>query len=71
MAGPGLFAVEPREVAVALPSFDEASIDYPYRPIRLVDLDRDGRQDLLVHHAPAAERPGASEPQWVTLLVAR
>ncbi len=55
--GPDLLAQQPLEVAVALPDDERNS--------RLVDLNRDGRKDLLVHH-----RSG-SGPQRVTLLIAR
>ncbi|MFQ5528153.1 MAG: FG-GAP repeat domain-containing protein, partial [Thermoanaerobaculia bacterium] len=59
--GPGLFARQPKKVAVALPS-DE-------RNTRLVDLNKDGKQDVLVHRGPTRHAP--TEPHRVTLLIAR
>ncbi len=56
-AGPDLFARQPQRVAVAIPNDEE----YTW----LVDLNRDGKQDVLMHHA------STTEPQRVTLLVAR
>lgn len=67
--GPELFARRRQKVAVAL--FDE---EY----VRLVDLNQDGKQDIVVHQ-PFTERnsfgaptrlPG-TEPQRVTMLIAR
>ncbi len=55
--GSGLFAQRPLKVAVALPS-DE-------RNARLVDLNRDGKQDIVAHH------PSAKGPNRVVMLVAR
>ncbi len=40
--GPELFARQPHKVAVALPNDEE----YTW----LVDLNRDGKQDVLMHH---------------------
>ncbi len=54
--GPDLFARRPQKVAVAIPN--EA---YTW----LVDLNQDGKQDLLMHH------PSTTEPHRVTLLIAR
>ena len=68
--GPGLFAEEPQKVAIELPNDEEFAW--------MTDLDRDGRQDIVMHHpftirdahgAPM-ELPGA-EPHRVTLLIAR
>ena len=68
--GPDLFARRPQEVAVALPNDEE----YAW----LVDLNNDGKQDILMHHpftlrdahgAPR-RRPG-TEPHRVTMLIAR
>jgi hypothetical protein len=56
VAEPNLLARKPQKVPVALPS-DE-------RNTRLVDLNKDGKQDLLMYHAP-------SEPHRVTMLVTR
>ena len=55
--GPELFARQPQRVAVAIPNDEE----YTW----LVDLDRDGKQDVLMHHA------STTGPDRVTLLVAR
>ena len=55
--GPDLFTRRPQEVAVALPANE--------RNARLVDLNEDGKQDLLVHH------PSTTEPHRVTMLIAR
>ncbi len=55
--GPDLFAERPLTVAVAMPRGEE----YTW----LVDLNKDGKQDVLVHH------PSTSQPQTVTMLVAR
>ncbi len=59
--GPELFERRPRKVAVALPS-DE-------RDTRLVDLNRDGKKDVLIHRAPSRRAPG--EPHRLTTLIAR
>lgn len=55
--GPDLFVRKPQKVAVAIPN-DE-------RFIWLMDLDDDGKQDILVH------QPSTTEPHRVTMLVAR
>ena len=55
--GPVLFARQPQRVAVAIPNDEE----YTW----LVDLNKDGRQDLLLHHA------STTEPHRVTMLIAR
>ena len=54
--GPDLFARRPEEVAVAMPNED-----YTW----LVDLNKDGRQDILMHHT------FTTEPHRVTMLIAR
>lgn len=68
--GPKLFARQPQKVAVALPNDRE----YTW----LVDLNKDGVQDIFMHHpftlrdahgAPKL-RPG-TEPHRVTMLIAR
>lgn len=59
--GPQMLARQPREVAVSLPP-DE-------RNTWLVDLDRDGRQDIVVHHGPTGRAPRA--PHRLTTLIAR
>jgi hypothetical protein len=48
-------------VAVALPP-DE-------RRTRLVDLNRDGKLDLLIHHTPTSREPDA--PYRLAMLIAR
>ena len=67
--GPDLFAQEPHEVHVATANDED---------IWLVDLNQDGKQDILMHHpftlrdghgAPT-EQPG-TEPHRVTMLIAR
>jgi len=55
--GPELFARQPQRVAVAIPNDEE----YTW----LVDLNRDGKQDILMHH------PSTTEPHRVTMLIAR
>ncbi len=55
--GPELFARQPQRVAVAIPNDEE----YTW----LVDLNKDGRQDLLLHH------PSTTEPHRVTMLIVR
>ena len=55
--GPGLFARTPQKIAVPMPN-DE-------RNARLVDLNKDNKQDLLIHY------PSITEPHRVTLLVAQ
>ncbi|MDH3462933.1 MAG: VCBS repeat-containing protein [Acidimicrobiia bacterium] len=67
--GPGLFARQPHKVAVTL--HDE---EFTW----LVDLNRDGKQDILVHHPftsrnahGARIQPPGTEPHRVTLLIAR
>ena len=68
--GPGLFARRPQRVAVAVPNDEE----YAW----LVDLNNDGRQDVLMHHpfthrdaGGAPTRPPGTEPHRVTMLIAR
>ena len=56
--GPDLFSRRPEEVAVALPEDEE----YTW----LVDLDADGRQDVLLHHPSTT-----NEAHRVTMLIAR
>ncbi len=55
--GPELFAQRPQEVAVAMPSDEEYSW--------LVDLNNDGKQDILLHY------PSTTEPHRVTMLIAQ
>ena len=68
--GPELFARNPRTVAVELPNDGE----YTW----LADLNRDGRQDIVVHHPFTLRdphggrlRPPGAERHRVTLLLAR
>ena len=56
VAGPELFARRPQEVTVAMPNEE-----YTW----LVDLNKDGKQDILMHH------PSTTEAHRVTMLVAR
>ena len=55
--GPDLFARRPQRIAVAMPQDEE----YTW----LTDLNRDGKQDVLMHH------PSTTEPHRVTVLIAR
>ena len=68
--GPDLFAGRPQNVAVALPNDEE----YTW----LVDLNKDGKEDILMHHPftlrdahGAPTLPPGSEPHRVTMLIAR
>ncbi len=54
--GPDLFARRPQKVAVAMPNDEE----YTW----LVDVNEDGKQDILMHH------PSTTEPHRVTMLIA-
>ena len=54
--GPDLFARKPQKVAVVMP-YEE----YTW----LVDFNKDGRKDLLMHH------PATTEPHRVTMLIAQ
>ena len=67
--GPDLFARRPQKVVVAMPNEE-----YTW----LVDLNKDGKQDILMHHpftlrdAHGARRlPPGTEPHRVTVLIAR
>ena len=53
--GPGLFAKKPQRIAVAVPQDEE----YTW----LADLDRDGKDDILMHH------PSTTAPHRVTVLM--
>jgi hypothetical protein len=55
--GPDLFARRPNKVAVAMPLDEE----YTW----LVDFNKDGKQDVLMHH------PSPTQPHRVTILIAR
>ncbi len=68
--GPDLFSRQPQDVAVAVPNDEE----YTW----LVDLNQDGKQDILMHHPftlrdlhGAPKRPPGTEPHRVTMLIAR
>ena len=68
--GPDLFSQRPQDVAIAVPNDEE----YTW----LVDLNKDGKQDVLMHHpftlrdAHGARRlPPGTEPHRVTVLIAR
>ena len=68
--GPDLFARRPQEVKVAVPNDEE----YTW----LVDLNKDGKQDILMHHPftlrdahGAPKRPPGTELHRVTMLIAR
>ena len=54
--GPDLFARKPQKVAVAMP-YEEYT--------QLVDFNKDGMQDLLMHY------PSTTEPDRVTMLIAQ
>ena len=56
VSGPELFARRPQKVEVAVPNEEY---------IWLVDLNRDGKQDILLHY------PSATEPHRVTVLISR
>ena len=67
---PVLFARQPQKVAVALPNDGE----YTW----LVDINKDGVQDILMHHPftlrdahGAPKRSPGTEPHRVTMLIAR
>jgi hypothetical protein len=57
LGGPELLASQPQKVAVTLPGDERNSW--------LVDLNQDGKQDVLMHH------PSTTEPHRVTILIAR
>ncbi len=68
--GPDLFSQRPQDVAVAVPNDEEY--------IWLVDLNKDGKQDILMHHPftlrdahGARKLPPGTEPHRVTVLIAR
>ena len=54
--GPNLFAKKPQKVEVTMPHEEYT---------RLADLNKDGVQDLLMHH------PSTTEPHRVTMLIAQ
>ncbi len=55
--GPGLLAKKPQRIAIPVPEDEE----YTW----LADLNRDGRQDVLMHHT------SATEPHRLTVLMSR
>ena len=68
--GPEIFSQQPQEVKVAVPNDEE----YTW----LVDLNKDGVQDILMHHPftrrdahGAPMQPPGTEPHRVTLLIAQ
>ncbi|MCY4570277.1 MAG: hypothetical protein OXD49_18470, partial [Candidatus Poribacteria bacterium] len=68
--GPEMFTRQPQEVKVAIPNDEEYTL--------LVDLNKDGVQDLLMHHPftlrdahGAPTQPPGTEPHRVTILIAR
>ena len=68
--GPEMFAQQHQEVAVSPPNDEEY--------IWLVDLNKDGVQDILMHHPftkrdahGAPTQPPGTEPHRVTILIAR
>ncbi len=68
--GSDLFARRPQDVPVVVPNDEEY--------VWLVDLNRDGKQDILMHHPftlrdihGGRRRPPGTEPHQVTLLIAR
>ena len=68
--GPEMFAQQHQEVAIAIPNDEE----YTW----LVDLNKDGVQDLLMHHPftlrdahGAPIQPPGTEPHRVTILIAQ
>lgn len=70
VSGPEIFARQPQKVAVALPNDEEYT--------RLVDLNKDGVQDILMHHPftlrdahGTPKLPPGTEPHRVTMLIAR
>ena len=65
--GPDLFSTQPMDVAVPMPDHGE----YAW----LVDLNKDGKQDILLHHPSCCRgdihREATTEPPRVTMLIAR
>ena len=68
--GPEMFVKSPQEVAVTLPNDEEYTL--------LVDLNKDGIQDILMHHPftlrdahGAPIRTPGTEPHRVTMLIAK
>ena len=64
--GPDLFARRPQKMAVAVPNDEE----YTW----LVDLNKDGMQDVLMHHPSTTEphrHSGLGGPARVIILIAQ
>ena len=68
--GPDLFSQQPQDVVIAVPNDEE----YTW----LVDLNKDGKQDILMHYPftlrdghGARRLPPGTEPHRVTMLIAR
>lgn len=68
--GPNLFSQRPQDVPVVVPNDEE----YAW----LVDLNKDGKQDILMHHPftlrdahGAPTQPPGTEPHRVTIMLAR
>ena len=68
--GPNLYARRPQKVTVTVPNDEE----YTW----LVDLNKDGKQDILMHHPFTLRdkgggriRPPGTEPHRVSILIAR
>ena len=57
MVGKACHARRPQDVPVVVPNDEE----YAW----LVDLNKDGKQDILMHH------PSTAEPHRVTILISR
>ncbi len=57
VSGPHLFNRKPQKVAVAIPNNEK----YTW----LVDINQDGKQDLLMYH------PSTTKSHWITLLIAQ
>jgi hypothetical protein len=55
--GPDLFSPQYEDVVVPVPTDDEYA--------RLADLDKDGRQDILLHY------PSTTDPSRLTILISR
>ncbi len=65
--GPGLFSEQPEDVVVPMRDHGEY--------VWLVDLNQDGKQDILLHHPSRCRgdihREATTEPPRVTMLIAR
>jgi hypothetical protein len=65
--GPDVFSRRPEDVVVAMPNDGETAW--------LVDLNKDGKQDILLHYPDCCRgdmhREATTEPDRVTMLIAR